>query len=219
MINKSNLIMSAPKPHIPNKLPINLEKVLHDVDIIKLISKANQAVGAYRGFLINTVNPMLLISPITTQEALLSSKLEGTHATIEDVINYEAGNETDIQKDEMQEILNYREALYFALNEMSTINDTTESGAKKLPLSSRLIKAIHKILLNNTRGASKQPGEFKTQQNYIGGGQSISFTPLPPELTPEYMSNLEQYIHHEEIDPLIQSAIIHCQFLQNICQI
>lgn len=212
IINKTELIMSAPKPHIPEKLPVNLSSVFLDQDIIRLMSKANHAVGAYRGFLINTVNPMLLISPITTQEALLSSKLEGTHATIEDVINFEAGNETDIKQDDMQEILNYREALYYSLEKMATINDDSEESKHMLPLSSRLIKDMHKILLNNTRGASKRPGEFKTQQNYVGGSQSITFTPLPPELTLEYMANLESYIHYDEIDPLIQSALLHCQF-------
>ena len=212
MNNKKQLILNAPKPYIPEKLPLNINSILTNIDIIRLISKANQAVGTYRGFLINTVNPMLLISPITTQEALLSSKLEGTHATIEDVINFEAGNKTEIKKDEMQEILNYREALYFALDKMSTINDDSESGKNKLPLSSRLIKIIHKILLNNARGASKRPGEFKTQQNYIGGNQSITFTPLPADLTLDYMTNLEKYIHYDDIDVLVQSAIIHCQF-------
>lgn len=71
--------------------------------------------GAYRGFLVNTINPMLLISPLVSQEAVLSSKLEGTHATIADFINYDAGNEVSIPKDEMQEVMNYRsiEVLFF----------------------------------------------------------------------------------------------------------
>lgn len=108
------IYQNVPSPHIPEKLPIELETALFDKDIIRLISKANNALGAYRGFLVNTINPMLLISPLVSQEAVLSSKLEGTHATIADFINYDAGNEVSIPKDEMQEVMNYRSALFYA---------------------------------------------------------------------------------------------------------
>ena len=211
-MNFEEIFLNVPKPHIPEKLPIELSKSLYDCEIIKLISKANNAMGAYRGFLINTINPMLLISPVVSQEAVLSSKLEGTHATIEDFINYDAGNEVSVSKDEMQEVMNYRSALYFALGKMSTISDDSEEGRHKLPLSVRLIKEMHKILLDNVRGQNKSPGEFKTEQNYIGNSAEITFTPLPPELTQDYMANFEQYIHFDEVDLLVQAALIHCQF-------
>lgn len=211
-MNFEEIFLNVPKPHIPEKLPIELSKSLYDCEIIKLISKANNAMGAYRGFLINTINPMLLISPLVSQEAVLSSKLEGTHATIEDFINYDAGNEVSVSKDEMQEVMNYRSALYFALGKMSTISDDSEEGRHKLPLSVRLIKEMHKILMDNVRGQNKSPGEFKTEQNYIGNSAEITFTPLPPELTQDYMANFEQYIHFDEVDLLVQAALIHCQF-------
>lgn len=211
-MNFEEIFLNVPKPHIPEKLPIELSKSLYDCEIIKLISKANNAMGAYRGFLINTINPMLLISPLVSQEAVLSSKLEGTHATIEDFINYDAGNEVSVSKDEMQEVMNYRSALYFALGKMSTISDDSEEGRHKLPLSVRLIKEMHKILLDNVRGQNKSPEEFKTEQNYIGNSAEITFTPLPPELTQDYMANFEQYIHFDEVDLLVQAALIHCQF-------
>ena len=211
-MNFEEIFLNVPKPRIPEKLPIELSKSLYDCEIIKLISKANNAMGAYRGFLINTINPMLLISPLVSQEAVLSSKLEGTHATIEDFINYDAGNEVSVSKDEMQEVMNYRSALYFALGKMSTISDDSEEGRHKLPLSVRLIKEMHKILLDNVRGQNKSPGEFKTEQNYIGNSAEITFTPLPPELTQDYMANFEQYIHFDEVDLLVQAALIHCQF-------
>lgn len=211
-MNFEEIFLNVPKSHIPEKLPIELSKSLYDCEIIKLISKANNAMGAYRGFLINTINPMLLISPLVSQEAVLSSKLEGTHATIEDFINYDAGNEVSVSKDEMQEVVNYRSALYFALGKMSTISDDSEEGRHKLPLSVRLIKEMHKILLDNVRGQNKSPGEFKTEQNYIGNSAEITFTPLPPELTQDYMANFEQYIHFDEVDLLVQAALIHCQF-------
>ena len=211
-MNFEEIFLNVPKPHIPEKLPIELSKSLYDCEISKLISKANNAMGAYRGFLINTINPMLLISPLVSQEAVLSSKLEGTHATIEDFINYDAGNEVSVSKDEMQEVMNYRSALYFALGKMSTISDDSEEGRHKLPLSVRLIKEMHKILLDNVRGQNKSPGEFKTEQNYIGNSAEITFTPLPPELTQDYMANFEQYIHFDDVDLLVQVALIHCQF-------
>lgn len=202
----------VPEPHIPKKLPVDLSDTLFDCETIKLISKANNAMGAYKGFLINTINPMLLISPLVSQEAVLSSKLEGTHATIEDFINYDAGNEVSVSKDEMQEVMNYRSALFYALEKMAPMSDDTEEGMHKLPLSIRLIKSMHKILLDNVRGQTKTPGEFKTEQNYIGNSNEITFTPLPPELTLDYMSNLERYIHYEEVDLLVQAALLHCQF-------
>ncbi len=211
-MNFEEIYKKVPNPHIPQKLPVELSSALFDCEIIKLISKANNAMGAYRGFLINTINPMLLISPLVSQEAVLSSKLEGTHATIEDFVNYDAGNEVSVSKDEMQEIMNYRSALFYALEKMSTISDDSEEGKHKLPLSIRLIKSMHKILLDNVRGQSKNPGEFKTEQNYIGNSLEITFTPLPAELTLEYMTNLEQYIHYDEIDLLVQAALLHCQF-------
>lgn len=211
-MNFEEIYRKVPEPHIPQKLPVELSAALFDCEIIKLISKANNAMGTYRGFLINTINPMLLISPLVSQEAVLSSKLEGTHATIEDFVNYDAGNEVSVSKDEMQEIMNYRSALFYALEEMSTISDNSEEGKHKLPLSVRLIKSMHRILLDNVRGQTKTPGEFKTEQNYIGNSNEITFTPLPAELTLEYMSNLEQYIHYDEIDLLVQAALLHCQF-------
>lgn len=207
-IDRLKLIENAPKPYLPEKLPLDQEQFV-TLNILKLSSKAESELGKYSGFLLNLINPMLLISPLVTQEAVLSSKLEGTHATLEDLLNYQAGNKVDVETDELKEIFNYREALFYALNRISTISESEEG---KLPLTSRVIKEMHKILLNNVRGSSKNPGKFKRQQNYIGSVSSISYTPVPANLTDEYMSNLENYIHIEDISLLIQSAIIHAQF-------
>lgn len=212
LMNLKEFYPNVPTPYIPQKLPIDLSKYLFDSETIGLIAKANNAIGAYRGFLLNTINPMLLISPLVSQEAVLSSKLEGTHATIEDFINFDAGNKVSIPKDEMKEVMNYRSSLYYAIDRISTFSDDSDNGQHKLPLCVRLIKEMHKILLDNVRGQTKSPGEFKTAQNYIGSSDAITFTPLPPELTLDYMSNLEQYIHSDEVDLLVQAAMIHCQF-------
>lgn len=204
------LISTAPAPHIPELLPLDFFKLITP-EIMQLISEANNAIGKYSGFLSSIPNPSILLAPITTQEAVLSSKLEGTHATIEDIFNHEAGNATEIQDDEIKEILNYRKALVYAVNNITPADKLHEESSKS-PLTVKIIKSMHKILLDNVRGSTKHPGHFKVNQNYIGGTGHISFTPLPPLLTEQYMSNLEVYIHKDELDTLTQAAIIHAQF-------
>lgn len=202
--------INIPKPYIPEELPINLDSILLNREMFNLITTASNEMGIYKGFLSNTPNPILLISPLLIQEAVLSSKIEGTHTTLEDFLNYEAGNKTEIEKDELHEISNYRAALFYALDNMATCSTINDS--EKFPLVIRLIKEMHKILLNNVRGSSKDPGNFKRLQNYISSGSTISFTPVAPELTDKFMGNLENYIHFDEIQILVQSAIIHAQF-------
>ena len=202
--------INIPKPYIPEELPINLDSILLNREMFNLITTASNEMGIYKGFLSNTPNPILLISPLLIQEAVLSSKIEGTHATLEDFLNYEAGNKTEIEKDELHEISNYRAALFYALDNMATCSTINDS--EKFPLVIRLIKEMHKILLNNVRGSSKDPGNFKRLQNYISSGSTISFTPVAPELTDKFMGNLENDIHFDEIQILVQSAIIHAQF-------
>ncbi|MCI3136320.1 Fic family protein [Staphylococcus hominis subsp. hominis] len=197
------------KPFEPKKLPLNEDIYITDKNIISLFSQANRKIGEYRGFLSTIINPMLLISPLISQEAVLSSKLEGTHATLEDLMNYEAGNSVEVERDEMQEIINYRKSLFYALEKIGTINNQETT---RLPLTGRIIKEMHNILLNNVRGNTKRRGEYKINQNYIGSNSAISYTPVSPTLTEEYMHNLENYIHYEDFDVLIQSSILHAQF-------
>lgn len=207
LINK--LLNEAPTPFFPPMLPVDyLKELTTNLDTMKLLNEANQKFGEYRGYLINLINPSLLISPLIAQEAVLSSKLEGTHATLEDLLKYDADVPSDVNRDEMKEVANYRNALYYALDKMSTIsvNDS------KLPLSGKIIKQMHMILLNNVRGESKNPGQFKRQQNYIVSANGFVFTPVPANLTDKYISNLEKYIHYDDFDVLLQTAIIHCQF-------
>ena len=211
-IQKKKLLETAPTPYLPTKLPIDTRKIIYSSDeILGLLSAADSILGGYNWFLRTLSNPTLLISPITTQEAVLSSKLEGTHATLEDILNHEAGNETGIQEDELKEILNYRKALLYALNTITPRDNLTNPDSKS-PLTTKVIKTMHKILLSNVRGSTKHPGEFKTGQNYIGSYDRISYTPVPPELTDFYMSNWEKFIHYTEPNILVQTAIIHAQF-------
>ncbi len=202
-------ITNAPEPFFPLKLPVDYyPAIANDKELFKILNQANNSFGEYRGYLGSIMNPHLLISPLISQEAVLSSKLEGTHATLEDLLNFDANVATKIDKDEMQEIANYRKALFYAMDRLSVFG--VEDN--KLPLSTRIIKEMHKILLNNARGNTKNPGNFKRQQNYIVSASGTVFTPVPAHAVNEYMSNLENYFHSEESSILLQTAILHVQF-------
>jgi len=191
------------KPYIPQKLPLD---GIDWVDLIDDISKANRALAKYDGYLQVIPNKELLLAPLTMKEAVLSSKIEGTQASFEEVLNYEANPKKNISNyNDIEEVINYKKAINYAVDRL---ND--------LPLSSRLFKEIHKILLSGVRGGNKSPGNFRTGQVFIGkSGASINeatFIPPQPQLIDEYISNLENYIHFDEKDVLVQLAIIHAQF-------
>ncbi|BCD59336.1 MULTISPECIES: Fic family protein [unclassified Nitratiruptor] len=191
------------KPYIPQKLPlknINWEFLIED------IAKANRALAKYDGLLQIIPNPKLLLAPLTIKEAVLSSKIEGTQATFEDVLNYEANPTKEVKNfADIQEVINYRKAIEYAITRLN-----------ELPLSVRLIKEIHKILLSGVRGSNKNPGNFRNGQVFIGKKgvdiQNATYIPPDPQLIDEYMTNLEKYMHYEEKDTLVQLSIIHAQF-------
>jgi len=190
------------KPYIPQKLPLDN---IDWIELIDDISKANRALAKYDGYLQIIPNKELLLAPLTIKEAVLSSRIEGTQATFEDVLNYEANPKKVSNYDDIEEVINYKRAINYAVDRLNT-----------LPLSSRLIKEIHKILLSGVRGSNKNPGNFRSGQVFIGkSGATINeATFIPPEhhLINEYISNLENYIHYDEKDILVQLAIIHAQF-------
>jgi len=136
----------------------------------------------------------------------LSSKIEGTQATLEDVLKFEANPKKKIENyEDIQEIINYRKAMNMAVKKL-----------EKLPLTSRLIKNIHKILLTGVRGEGKNPGNFRTSSVFIGkkglGIEGASYIPPEPQNIERYFSELEKYIHFDEKDSLVQLAIVHAQF-------
>ncbi len=190
------------KPYIPQKLPIDN---IDWIDLIDDISKANRALAKYDGYLQIIPNKELLLAPLTIKEAVLSSKIEGTQATFEDVLNYEANPKKVSNYGDIEEVVNYKKAINYAVYRLN-----------ELPLSSRLFKEIHKILLSGVRGSNKNPGNFRNGQVFIGkNGASIkeaTFIPPEPQIIDEYLSNLENYIHYDEKDVLVQLAIIHAQF-------
>ncbi len=192
------------KYYLPDKLPI---ENLDYRSLIRLIGDANAELARYDGLLQGIINPEVLLSPLTTQEAVLSSKIEGTQATLDEVLKHEAGMLlTDEQKEkDVQEIVNYRKVLILAEKEL-----------KKHPLSLFLIRQMHFELMQSVRGKDKDPGKFRKKQNWIGKpGASIeqaSFVPPEPHLVPEYMEKLEKYMQTDSEDVVVQTAIVHGQF-------
>ena len=192
------------KPAIPKKLPRN------DLDwgsLLPTIGAANRALAEYNGVLYGIPNPELLLSPLTTQEAVLSSRIEGTRATLVEVLRFEAGEQVpeEDKRLDIDEIINYRRALRDA-----------EVAIRKRPLSLNLILKLHRVLLVGVRGRHKGRGKFRTVQNFIGpegaGIEDALFIPPEPNKVMEYMENWEEYYHGEERDLLVQLALIHAQF-------
>lgn len=198
-------IRNFPNPHIPPKLPITnvTNYFLSNKTFIQSAINGDSSLSRFIGYLQNIPNPTILISALTMQEAVLSSKIEGTIATIEDVLNNTPS--TDIIKNDIKEIENYITAIQYAFAEFKE---------KDISITKNMICALHKVLLSdNVRDASKTPGQFKTEQNYIANDTLGNFTPLPPYLTNEYIENLVNYINTaDEITNLIAIAIIHAQF-------
>ena len=193
-----------PKPFVPQRLPLS------DVawePLIPLIGRANRALAHYDGVLYGVPNPAVLLAPLTTQEAVLSSRIEGTQATFSEVLKFEAGQEPAQQSRllDIQEIINYRQALR-----------TAETKLKKRPFNLNLLLDLHSILLDSVRGRDKGRGRFRTVQNWIGEPgstvETATFVPPDPSLLPSLLDNWEKYYHTEGPDPLVQLAIVHAQF-------
>jgi len=187
------------KPYHPPKLPVKLDPSKFYLEL----AKASLELGNLNGLCQNLPNPSLLIAPLLTKEATISSKIEGTRSTVSDVLKFEA---TGIPKyDDTIEVSNYKKAMMMAID-----------GLKNRKLDLSFIKTLHQILLENTRGHNTR-GKFREKQVWIGpkGAKIEGATYIPPEpfLVQEYMENLEDYILSEDYeDPLVKIAIIHYQF-------
>jgi len=192
------------QPFVPEPLP---PATIDWTRMIPRLGRANRALAAYGGILEAIPNPELLLSPLTTQEAVLSSKIEGTQATLGDVLKFEAGEKPRQRgrEDDIQEILNYRKALRAA-----------ESEVGSRPFSLQMLRALHGILLEGVRGEDKTPGSFRTKQNWIGPEgcteKDASFVPPQPALVTEHMEAWGRYYHEEQLDALVQLAVVHAQF-------
>ncbi len=190
-------------PYVPETLPIT---TLDFGRLFRHIGPANAALARYDGLLQSVINPSVMLSPLTNQEAVLSSKIEGTQATVDEVLEYEAGIEFDPEKvNDIQEIVNYRTALTLAKETLT-----------QRPLSLGLLRQMHGTLMNSVRGEEKTPGKFRVHQNWIGwAGSKIgeaTFVPPSPLQLQDHLEAFERYLASDDVDPLVQVAMVHAQF-------
>jgi Fic family protein len=189
--------------YAPNALPlVNLDYRL----LLPLVGQANAALARYDGLLQGIPNPAVMLSPLTTQEAVLSSKIEGTQATVDEVLEQEAGLLKGGEKfQDIQEISNYRKALFSAREYL-----------KDYPIRLGFVRELHRLLMNSVRGQDKTPGEFRLEQNWIGKHgctiEEASFVPPNPMQLPDHLQAWERYLNSDDVDFLLQTAVVHAQF-------
>ncbi len=175
--------------------------------LIPYIGPAVSALARYDGTLATIPNPSVLLAPLTTQEAVLSSRIEGTQATMDEVLQFEAGHKPDSyeRRGDIHEVLNYRVAMKQAIKSLET-----------LPLSQRIVLQAHKMLMKGVRGQGKSPGEYRRTPNWIGPPgctkEEARFVPVEANKLPDAMSLWERYIHADAPDKLVQLSILHAEF-------
>jgi Fic family protein len=192
------------KPYIPETLPI---KDLNHKRLIQLVGRANAELARYDGLLQAVVNPEVLLFPLSTQEAVLSSRIEGTQATLDEVLRRDSGMPAFDEKTEkdIQEIVNYRSVLIEA-----------EKQLKNRPITLFLIRQMHKELMASVRGRDKESGRFRSTRNYIGKPgtpiEKATFVSPEPHILQAHLESLEKYLQTDDLDTLIQCAVMHAQF-------
>jgi Fic family protein len=191
------------QPYIPAALPLD---TIDFERLVGLVGEANGELARFDGLLHGIVNAELLLSPLTTNEAVLSSRIEGTQATLDDVLEFEAGIEKpESLRDDIQEIINYRSALHYS-----------QEYLENHPISMRFLRELHQILMNSVRGAEKTPGKFRETQNYIGQEETslenATFVPPSPIRLMSDLEDFQRYIELNDKETLIQTAIVHAQF-------
>ena len=191
---------------VPLPLPPRDPPVTMDDRIGERLRAAEQALA--RLDLAGEMVPSLdwFLYAFVRKEAVISSQIEGTQATLVDLLNFEAENAAAPNAD-VEEVCNYIEALSYARAE--------SSKAEGLPLSMRLLNAAHRRLMHGVRGATKQPGEIRRSQNWIGGSRpgNAAYVPPPPQSVPALLGDLEKYLHaKDELPPLVRVGLAHVQF-------
>ena len=175
--------------------------------LVSALSVADQALGELRGLGGGLANPHLLIRPLARREAVLSSRIEGTRASLDDLLAYEAKGLSFLQTDsDVHEVHNYVRALEYGLERINT-----------LPISLRLIRELHARLMEGVRGDIWTPGEFRRSQNWIGPvGSTLETAPYVPPPADDMLAalgDLENFIHTlSDLPPLVRLGLIHYQF-------
>lgn len=189
---------------VPNPLPPELQ-VTWELGV--LLSEANRSLGELAGIARMLPNPHLLIRPFMQQEAVLSSRIEGTVSTLSDLVLFEAAGSPTREGGDVREVSNYVRALEFGRERIEKDD---------FPLTLRLIRDMHRLLMTGVRGSQAQPGEFRTVQNWIGASttpRDATYVPPPIPEMHRALDAFEKYLHERSpLPPLVRLAIIHYQF-------
>ena len=187
-------------PGLPPNPPVELAGLYQHLD------RANQALGRLDGLTTLLPDTNFFLYLYIQKEALLSSQIEGTQSSFSDLLLFESNAEPSVPIDDVEEVSNYVAAMQHGLRRI----------AGGFPLSLRLIREIHAILLRGGRGANRTPGEFRRSQNWVGGTRSgnAAFVPPPPERLTECLNSLERFLHDEKykLPILVEAGLIHVQF-------
>ena len=190
---------------IPPPLPLGPQE-LDQTSLQAILAEANQAIGRLDGMTSALPDLKLFLYSYVRKEAVLSSQIEGTQSSLSDLLLYENAETPGVPLDDVQEVSNYVAALNYGLKRM-------RDG---FPLSLRLIREIHEVLLSKGRGSHAQPGQFRRSQNWIGGSRpgNAAYVPPPPEYVMECMGQLEMFLHQEapSLPLLIRAGFVHAQF-------
>lgn len=189
---------------LPDPLPPEPMPVL-DASMTNLLSVADQALGRLDGVVSTLPNPDLFLAMYVKQEAVLSSQIEGTQASLTDVLAFEAAKGERRPTEDVEEVVNYVAALNLGLELLVEHRFDTW-----------LLRQVHQRLMRGVRGGEKEPGRVRTTQNFIGSGDggiaSAVYVPPPPHMLPELMENLERFVRTDDLPALIQAAYAHAQF-------
>ena len=187
-------------PKLPPHPPLKLDQ------LYGLLEEANRALGRLDGVTSILPDAPLFLYMYVRKEALLSSQIEGTQSSLADLLLFENDEAPGVPIRDVQEVSNY----------IAAMNRGLELLRNGMPLSNRLIREIHGVLLSQGRGADMQPGEFRRTQNWVGGSRptNANYVPPPHNLLEDLMGDLETFIHNEEIGLpiLIKAALVHLQF-------
>lgn len=191
---------------IPADLPPT-PPIVFDAELVNLVANASAALGRLDGLARMLPNPNLFVAMYVRREAVLSSQIEGTQSTLDDVLTYEINPNASHLPQDVEEVVNYVAAMNHGLNRLDS-----------LPLSLRLLREIHEILMRGVRGGEKSPGEFRTSQNWIGspgprGLDDATFVPPPPDEMMRALGNFENFLHADnDLHPLLVCGLAHAQF-------
>ena len=187
-------------PHaLPPKPPLQWDGSLH-----RMVQRAGVALGRLSGVTGLLPDPQLFLYSYVRKEAVLSSQIEGTQSSLSELLLFENDAATGAPLDDVTEVSNY----------VAAMEHGTKRLAEGFPLSLRLIKEVHGVLLAKGRGSEKQPGEFRASQNWIGGSRpgNALFVPPPPDQVLACMGSLELFLHNHDVPSLVRAGLAHAQF-------